>query len=671
MKKPILVVMAAGMGSRYGGSKQMDTVGQNGEVILDYSVYDAINAGFDRVIIIIKKEIEAQFKELVGNRISKHVEVKYVYQELDSIPNGYNVPEGRIKPWGTCQAVLSAIELIDAPFAVINADDYYGPDAFKKMYNFLNNCKDTQKYNYAMIGYILGNTLTENGHVARGICTLDDDGYLQSVTERTRVEATKDGAHYTENDGETWIDLSANSVVSMNFWGFSQSFLKEAEERFPKFLDEVLKTNPLKGEYYLPSVVSDLLKENKACVKVIESTDKWYGVTYKADKDNVVKAILEKHKNGQYNTPLWNEEVKLNEVLNAYEFGGDVVSTYSYGEGHINNTFCVCVRDSNGKEVNYILQRINSNVFKEPIKLMDNIANITNYLKDIIKDSGGDYKRETLSLVKTKDKKDYYIDSDKEVWRVFYFIDNIFCLQAIEKPEHFYESAKSFGKFMKQLSDFPVETLYETIPRFHDTPNRLENLKIAIKEDKASRAKQVKDEINFALARESDCNYLTSKLANGELPLRVTHNDTKLNNILFDKQTEKGLCVVDLDTIMPGLCANDFGDSIRYGATTAAEDEPDTSKMHFDIKLFELYTKGYLEVAGDILTLEEKKSLVWGAKLMTLECGIRFLTDYLNGDIYFKVNHENHNLDRARTQFKLVYEMEENFDKMIEIVMKY
>lgn len=363
--------------------------------------------------------------------------------------------------------------------------------------------------------------------------------------------------------------------------------------------------------------------------------------------------------------------IKLNEALNIYNFSGFVTDCYSYGEGHINNTYCVNVKALDGKENKYILQRINSNVFKEPIKLMENIYNVTNYLKDEIIKNGGNYLRETLNLLKTKDNKYYFIDSDNEVWRAFYFIEDIICFQAVERLEHFYESAKSFGNFMRQLSDFPAERLHETIARFHDTPNRLNNLKVAIKNDKLGRVSLVREEIDFALSREKDCSYLMNRLATKELPLRVTHNDTKLNNILFDKYTQKGICIIDLDTIMPGLCANDFGDSVRFGASTAAEDEPDLSKVHFDLELFETYVKGYLEITANILTEAEIESLVWGSKLMTLECGIRFLTDYLDGDTYFKINHENHNLDRARTQFKLVYEMEQNFNKMFEIIYKY
>lgn len=364
-------------------------------------------------------------------------------------------------------------------------------------------------------------------------------------------------------------------------------------------------------------------------------------------------------------------DIKLNEALNIYDFGGFVTECFAFGEGHINNTYCVCVKASDAKESKYILQRINSNVFKEPVKLMENIYNVTNYLKDEIIKNGGDYLRETLNLLKTKDNNYYYIDTDKEVWRAFYFIEDTICLQSVEKLEHFYESAKSFGKFMRQLSEFPAEKLYETIEKFHDTPNRLNNLKNAINIDKLGRADLIKDEIDFALSREKDCSYLMDKLAKNELPLRVTHNDTKLNNILFDKHTQKGICIIDLDTIMPGLCANDFGDSIRFGASTAAEDEPDLSKVHFDLELFDIYVRGYLEVTANILTEAELESLVWGSKLMTLECGIRFLTDYLDGDIYFKISHENHNLDRARTQFKLVHEIEQNFYKMFEIVKKY
>ena len=306
MKKPILVVMAAGMGSRYGGLKQMDPVGNHGQVIMDYSLFDARRAGFETVVFIIKHEIEEDFKRLVGSRIEKVMDVRYAFQQLDNLPAGYAVPEGRTKPWGTSHAILSAKDVIDAPFAVINVDDYYGPEAYKVIYDYLTTHPDTDgMYEYAMVGYLLKNTVTENGHVARGVCVTSADGYLDSVTERTHIEKTETGARFTEDDGATWTDVSGDTVVSMNLWGFTPSFLKETEDRFAAFLDKALVENPLKGEYFLPSVVSQLIAEDKARVKVLHSRDKWYGVTYKEDKPIVVGAIKAMTESGLYPDNLW------------------------------------------------------------------------------------------------------------------------------------------------------------------------------------------------------------------------------------------------------------------------------------------------------------------------------------------------------------------------------
>ena len=306
MKKPVLVVMAAGMGSRYGGLKQLDGVGPQGQTIIDYSIYDARRAGFETVVFVIKHEIEDTFKAAIGDRLSKVINVKYAYQQLDDLPEGYSVPEGRVKPWGTAHAILAARKVVDGPFAVVNADDYYGPEGFKKIYDYLESHPDQPGcYEFAMVGYLLGNTVTENGHVARGICEEDSENYLTRVTERTRIEKDGADARFTEDDGATWTHLSGNTIVSMNLWGFTESFLKEAEARFPAFLDKALAENPLKGEYFLPSVVTQLLEEKKARVKVLRSTDKWYGVTYREDKPVVVNAIAEMTANGLYPDKLW------------------------------------------------------------------------------------------------------------------------------------------------------------------------------------------------------------------------------------------------------------------------------------------------------------------------------------------------------------------------------
>ena len=305
-KKPVLVVMAAGMGSRYGGLKQIDPVGNHGEAILDFSLFDACRAGFETAVIIIKEAIREDFMEMVGNRLERcPMEIRYAYQELDKIPAHLSIPEGRTKPWGTCHAVLCAKEAIDsAPFAVINADDYYGADAFRVAFEELSGLEDDGKYHYCMVGYQLGNTVTDHGSVARGVCVADENGYLATITERTRIEKFDGGIHFTE-DGETWTQLPEDTIVSMNLWGFTPSFLEEIEVRFPAFLENALKTNAAKVEYYLPFAVEELLKEGKADVKVLSSPDKWYGVTYAADKPLVVAALKEKTAEGLYPDGLW------------------------------------------------------------------------------------------------------------------------------------------------------------------------------------------------------------------------------------------------------------------------------------------------------------------------------------------------------------------------------
>lgn len=299
-KKPVLVIMAAGMGSRYGGLKQIDPVDEKGHIIVDFSIYDAIKAGFEEVVFVIKRENEKDFKEVIGNRISEKINVKYAFQESDNLPEGYSVPEGRVKPWGTGHAILSCQGIVDGPFAVINADDYYGAHAFEVIYNFLMEAKDDQKYRYGMVGYILENTLTENGHVARGVCSITEDGYLEEINERTRIEKHPSGARYTEDEGETWVSIPEGSTVSMNMWAFGSSILNELSARFKTFLENDMPKNPLKSEYFLPSVVGELLKEDKASVSVLKSTDKWYGVTYKEDKEVVVKAIQSFKEKGLY-----------------------------------------------------------------------------------------------------------------------------------------------------------------------------------------------------------------------------------------------------------------------------------------------------------------------------------------------------------------------------------
>lgn len=362
----------------------------------------------------------------------------------------------------------------------------------------------------------------------------------------------------------------------------------------------------------------------------------------------------------------------LEDAIYAFGFGPQCSYVKPFGEGHINETYAVYMPDQDGSDVPlYVLQRININVFKKPDQVMANIFGVTEYLRNIVREDGGDLEREALSYIKTKDGQNYFEDDHGRPWRCMHYVPNSVCYQQVERPEQFYQSALSFGHFLKQLGNYPADSLYETIPKFHDTVNRFRDFEEARRKDVKNRARLCRSEIEFVRSREAECGVLMKQLEEGILPLRVTHNDTKLNNILFDKDTDEGLCIIDLDTIMPGLAANDFGDSIRFGASTAEEDEPDLEKVHFDIGLYEIYVKGYLEMAKDVLTPAEIESLPWGARLMTLECGMRFLADFLQGDVYFKTAYPEHNLVRARTQLKLVKEMEEQFAEMNAILRKY
>lgn len=307
MKEPVLVIMAAGMGSRYGGLKQIDPLNEQGDIIIDFSIYDAMRAGFKKVIFIIKKELEKDFRERVGDKVSSFIDVAYAYQDIHDLPEGYSVPEGREKPWGTGHAILSCRDMIDGPFAVINADDYYGSHAFKTIYEYLTTHEDDEKYRYAMVGYRVENTLTDFGHVSRGVCVTDDDGMLKGINERTHIEKRDGGAAYTEDDGQTWTQIPAGSTVSMNMWGFTNSIIGELAKGFPAFLDEGIASNPKKCEYFLPSVVGELLSKDRATVLVLPSEDRWYGVTYREDKPVVVCAIEDMKEKGLYPKVLWEK----------------------------------------------------------------------------------------------------------------------------------------------------------------------------------------------------------------------------------------------------------------------------------------------------------------------------------------------------------------------------
>lgn len=359
---------------------------------------------------------------------------------------------------------------------------------------------------------------------------------------------------------------------------------------------------------------------------------------------------------------------KLLEIARSFGIEGELAGTNQFTSGHINSTYLAEFSAGETTE-KYLIQKINVNVFKDPDVLMENIIGVTSFLRNKIAESGGDTNRETLTFLKAKSGKYYHFDGS-EYWRIYHFVDDTFTYDFIESSEAFEDSGRSFGRFQNLLKDYPSESLRETIPDFHNTPKRLENLEKAVSEDTANRVKDVKDEIAFALSRKEHAGKAVKLLHSGELPLRVTHNDTKINNILFDNKTKKGICVIDLDTIMPGLSLYDFGDAIRSGAANAPEDGEDLSKAGISLERYESYVRGYLSSCADSLTQKEIELLPYGAWLMTFECGVRFLTDYIQNDVYFKISYPTHNLVRARNQFQMVRKIEENEAALCEITKR-
>lgn len=365
-----------------------------------------------------------------------------------------------------------------------------------------------------------------------------------------------------------------------------------------------------------------------------------------------------------------NTTAGLSQACHGFAIKGSCRDCIPYGNGHINDTYLLTYLQD-GIEMPYILQHMNKTIFTDPKALMENIIGVTTFLKAKIAAAGGNPSRETLDFVFTEDGKPYFVDGFGEYWRAYHYIDHVYALDQVKNTDDFYQSALSFGRFQQMLADFPADTLHETIPDFHNTAVRFGAFERAVADDICGRASSVQEEIQFVKNRFDLACALGSLQQQGKLPLRVTHNDTKSNNVLIDEDTRKGLCVIDLDTVMPGLAVNDFGDSIRFGASTAAEDETDLSKVTCSMELYEAYVKGFLEGCQGRLTREEIECLPLGAKVMTYECGMRFLTDYLSGDTYFKIHRPEHNLDRARTQFKLVADMEAKWDQMNAIVQKY
>lgn len=672
MSEPVLVILAAGMGSRFGGLKQMSKMGLGGEWILDFSLFDAKAAGFKKVIFVIQKQMKEAFEKTIGARIAPYFEVVYAYQYLGNVSNIHDL-KGRDKPWGTGHALLSAKPYISGPFAVINADDYYGPQAYQKIYAALSQMTEIsgwpnpelsrsdlstvepqkiQPLRGLMVGYPLHTTLSSNGAVSRGLCTVDEAGYLTEVIELTQICKNKEGLAEAENG----VQIELQALVSMNIWGFQAEWLTLLEQHFEDFVKTTLPKSPLTAEFYLPECVNAAVVSHQTKVKVENTTDQWLGITYAADQNEAAQTLQSYQLEGLYPLRLWEDF-----ELSAFPIMGKVLDFKPINNGHINRTYLVSAQESSSIK-RYVLQQINTNVFPAPLLLMENIEKVTGFVAQQLESMHGDKpngfrQMQALQLIRTKEDKTCWVSGSGQYWRLYDYVENSVTAGETSSLEDLRSVGRAFGAFQYLLRDFPAKTLHEVIPNFHHTPTRYLQLEEAIENDPKGRVKQAEVEILFAKAMSAQAGLITSALESGKIPLRVTHNDTKVNNVLLDETTRAGLCVIDLDTVMPGSALYDYGDGIRSSVSTAAEDEENLSIVTVDRNRYSAFTEGFMAGMADTLTPAEIELMPMAAVLMTYECGIRFLTDYLKGDVYFSTSKPEHNLFRARTQFKLVKEL--------------
>jgi hypothetical protein len=548
-----------------------------------------------------------------------------------------------------------AADVIREPFAVINADDFYGAESYRVLADHLKSGSP----DFSMVGFILRNTLSDFGSVARGVCRVDGAGYLQTVEELTSIVRHGEHAKNTDLYGKV-TELSGDESVSMNMWGFTPDIFDKLRTVFHGFLERSGKE--MKTGSYIPTAVNELVAADRAR-EGLRSSDPWFGVTYaRIDRASWMASAVDCHRPILCATVAMRATGEIEAAARHFQIAGKFIEAEPFGSGHINDSYCVLFRQG-GSDRRYLLQRINIHVFKDPAALMQNMARVTSHIAGLIEHEP-DRERRALALIPSDDGSWLHFDTSDGCWRMMHFIERSQALESVESPQQAFQVAAAFGRFQQQLANLPAPRLNDTIPDFHNTPKRFAALEAAIESDVLNRAQFAKAELEFALARKA----VSAVLLEADLPERITHNDTKSSNVLLDEVTGEGLCVIDLDTVMPGLALYDFGDMVRAMTSPAAEDERNLSRVGLQLPVFEALARGYLSSAGELLNSREKQFLTFSGKLITFENGLRFLSDYLNGDSYYKVHREGQNLDRCRAQFKLVESIEEQEEELYRLV---
>ena len=649
VRRPQLVVLAAGAGTRFGGLKQIAPVGPNGESIIDYTVADAVEAGVESVVIVLRREIEAEFHRERGRRYARIAELTYVHQDVLDLPSG-SPAVSRQKPWGTAHAVWSARHAVDSPFVVANGDDFYGRASIAEAVRFLTKSSD-----YALVGYPVRETLSPRGGVSRALCAVNGDATLRGVQEFRGI-AEIDGVIESTEPSRRFV---GSELVSMNLWALQPEFFDVLDRGFARFLEEHGQ-HPT-AEYYLPYAVEGEVAAGRVRVHVLPAHDRWFGITHPEDQQ-LASAELKKFSAALSAESMARRDTRA--ALEAFEIAGTLDDLRPHGTGHIHETFAAIYQQPSGRR-RFILQRFNDHVFKDPERTIDNIARVTDHVRRSLESRGEtDVDRGVLRLVPTRSGALIHRDDDGVWWRMYDFVERSFALERPRTEEQATEAAKTFARFQSLLADYDGSRLFDTIPNFHHTPARFSALVEAIDRDPLSRAAASSAEIDLALAGRDLPDSLLSLHRAGLLPERITHNDTKINNVLFDDFTELGICVTDLDTVMAGLALYDFGDLVRTAVSTAPEDEPDPARVLVRPEMFLALARGWIAGAGATLSQIERERLVLASRLLTYECGVRFLTDHLLGDTYFKIHRPGHNLDRARSQLTLERSLARHEEKL-------